>query len=333
MLRRILTINAGPKKLAEVFALVSRILMDRSSDSTKLRTAGLALFILFLSAALEAQVVRMSSPIGSQVKVSSLELEGVVLIPWSNPMFEQAFQPGRAKGFDLILPFTAVVKNNTEQPIIAYSVVWTGSDGELKGIRSVFDFSSLAAGTGLLAHSMAIVSPSRSLEAGGLYWDEKQAGATKLIADRFSNEKVVNIILDAAVFADGTAVGPDDAHWIPRWKAWLNAEKEVLQTVVKCAPADLTRTLQHLSASPVPLSTKTDESFSNHQAAAQVAILADRSSTYAECLSLAKKYFVLSITAELKEGTTSTIENLKGILQSKTYPQFHRKGEKSDDLR
>jgi hypothetical protein len=57
------------------------------------------------------------------VTVLSLESEGVALIPWTHPGLES----GRAKEFDPILPYTVVIQNNTEEEIIAYSVVWKHS--------------------------------------------------------------------------------------------------------------------------------------------------------------------------------------------------------------
>ena len=70
--------------------------------------------------------------------------------------------------------------------------------------------------------------------------------------------------------------------------------------------------------------------FTNGQGGAltEAAILADRSGTYEECLSLAKQYYALSISAEMKDGQMSTLENLRNILRTKTSPQVHRKDRK-----
>jgi hypothetical protein len=63
-----------------------------------------------------------------------------------------------------------VIKNESEQEVISYSVVWNCRDvdgGVDRPVRSVFDFSDLQPGSHLLPQSTQIVSILMSLEAGG----------------------------------------------------------------------------------------------------------------------------------------------------------------------
>src|ERR1017187_8038566 len=59
------------------------------------------------------------------IVVSSLDDQGVVLLTSSHPSFAAAWQHGRAKGLDVVLPYTVVINNNSSREVIAYAVMWT----------------------------------------------------------------------------------------------------------------------------------------------------------------------------------------------------------------
>ena len=48
---------------------------------------------------------------------------------------------------------------------------------------------------------------------------------------RLHSGATIEIALDAVLFADGSAIGPDTEDQIPKWKAWNEAEKEVYTKV------------------------------------------------------------------------------------------------------
>ena len=259
------------------------------------------------------------------ITISSLGRDGVVLLPSSHPEFESAFKAGRAKEYDPILPYTVVIKNNTDEEIIAYSVLWncTDADGHFtRSRRTVVNFSNLAPGANLIPHATEIVSMLSGLEAGGQRADFATVSRIDKDAARFSQQRDVNIALDAVLFADGSAIGPDAAHSIPRWKAWLDAEKEVLMAATRMSPSELQPGLRRLAEPGVEIVRRSNGDLRNF---ADLSIMADHSDNYAECLILARGFFALAILDELEHGHMPTMENIRGILRSKRYPIVHRK--------
>jgi hypothetical protein len=288
------------------------------------RTGGFRIAFRALTMFAVLGTIGISTMSGNQplVTVTGLESEKLLLLSASSPGFEPAFQPGRLEGYDRLLPFTVVIKNESDQEVIAYSVVWNcrNLDGSVdKPVRSVFDFSDLRPGTHLPPRSTQIVSISTSLEAGGRAWDPC---ADKLIA-LYAKYQDIHIALDAAVFADGSSVGPDTSHWIPRWRAWIDAEKEVFTEATQSVPSE-TISIMHRMAEPGSvLARRLSSGELGHFTA--FAVLADRSGSYAECLELARGYFASAIIEEIEHGGLPTIENLRSILRSKVYPDVHSK--------
>lgn len=206
-------------------------------------------FLLVIAVALLLSMPMMSAS-EPLVRVSSLESQGVVLLSWSHPDFARAFKPGRAMEFDAILPYTVVIKNDTDQEVIAYSVVWycTGADGwVVRQPRTVFNFSTLRPGTNLRPHSAEVVSFLLALEAGGLHVDPPTEAAMNKAVTFYSQQAAIRISLEAVLFEDGSAFGTDDIGWIQRWKAWLEAEKEVFSKAAQTSPPEVSDILRRMA--------------------------------------------------------------------------------------
>ena len=257
-----------------------------------------------------------------RITISSLESDDILLMGPSSPEFDAAFKPGRLREYDGVLPYTVVIKNASPQEVIAYSVVWNGNKARgsvTLSVRSVYDFSNLQPGAHLRPQSREIVSMSMSLEAGGLHWDPY---VEHLIA-LYSECAEVNIALDAVLFSDGSASGADTAGWIPRWKAWLDAEKEVLTKVAEASPSQVRDLLHNLaergSAIARVQSAGADPPFS------VMAVLADHANSYEECLDLARAYFALSTIDQLDSVGAQALADIRATLLKKQYPAVHRK--------
>ena len=82
--------------------------------------------------------VAMSQP---AVTFSGLEAAGVRLLPSTSPEFKQALDPAWPKGLHALLPFAALIKNDTDQPIIGYTIRWNASGQVEAGELNRFDFS------------------------------------------------------------------------------------------------------------------------------------------------------------------------------------------------
>jgi len=262
-----------------------------------------------------------------RITLSPPGFEGVALLSSSHPDFRAALKPARARQYDVVLPYSVAVRNDTEQEIIAYSVVWSCADANGRvghAERSVNSFATLGEGTGLMPHATQIVSLLPAAEAGTSEWNAAGEAATQHLVASLSSRAAIRISLDAVLFADGGFVGSDTADWAPRWKAWLNAEKEVFSAVVQAPRADAPALLRRL-AEP-GLAAALMYSHESVDRPEQLGAIADRSArNYTDCLALAKGYFALSILDELNQGTLPTLENVRHILGTKRYPDVHRK--------
>jgi hypothetical protein len=271
-------------------------------------------FMSFLIMALFGQAPKQ------RITISSLEQDGIVLLPPSHPDFEAAFEPGRAKEYDELIPYTVVIKNNTDHAIIAYSVVWFCWDA---GGRPAKPTRSVIGGPPLAPRQTRAVSFNMALEAGGRSWDTSTEAAVKQNLRMLSKQTAVDIVLDAAVFDDGMAVGPDTEGWIARWSAQMDAEKEVFTAAVESSSGDLQSRLRRLMEPGEAIVRERLKEGANNPG--QFAALAAHSKGYADCVALQRGYFALSILNELATGNQPTIDNLRGILGSKRYPAIHRK--------
>jgi hypothetical protein len=272
-----------------------------------------------IASMLAAAVIVCGPPMSAsapRVTVSSLDAYKVVLLPWPHPDFARALKPGMAKEFDALLPYTAVIKNDSDREVIAYSVLWNcvGVEGRATtAARTVDTFSILQRGANFLPHSSEVVSLQLSLEAGASQVDMTTKVSVDRLVDIFSQQISIDISLDAVLFDDGSAVGSDRAGWIPRWKAWLDAEREVLTTAVQSSDTERINILRQFAT--------------GDQDPGKLAALANHSADYGECLAHAKGYFSRSLLKELEEGNGETaMKNVRNIIGSKTYPSVHRMG-------
>src|SRR5438552_11168905 len=96
-----------------------------------------------------------------RITVSSLESEGVVLLSYGHPDFGRVFPEQEAPEYDALLPYTVVIRNDTDREITAYSVVWysTAPDGLVtKKLRTTLP------GVNLRPHLTQVVSLMLTLE-------------------------------------------------------------------------------------------------------------------------------------------------------------------------
>lgn len=259
------------------------------------------------------------------ITISSLDEVGVVLLPPSHPEFAAGLRPGRKAEFDVIMPYTAVIKNRSEREVIAYTVLWklTGSDGQtLIQTRSVYNFSNLRAGANLPSSASDLVF-TFSVESGRSWNAGVEADVTRLV-DIYSRQKAIRIVLDAVLFNDGSAFGPNQSHSIEKWQAWLEAEEAVFTEATAASPAEVKDVLRRLAEPGLALQRK--ELGKESSDPGLFGVMVDRSSKPAEYLTLAKGYFALSMLREIDERGDSVVRNnILAVLRSKQYPKVHRK--------
>jgi hypothetical protein len=136
-------------------------------------------------------------------------------------------------------------------------------------------------------------------------------------------------VLDAALFADGSSVGPDTSQLVPRWKAWIDAEKDVFTKATQSVPSETVSMLHHIAEPGSAIARRLSSGQLGHFS--ELAVLADHSGSYAECLELARGYFASAILDEIEHSSLPTIENVRSILRSKIYPDVHSKYGEGED--
>ncbi|MGH9809632.1 MAG: hypothetical protein ACRD9W_20670, partial [Terriglobia bacterium] len=183
---------------------------------------------------LSSAVVLMAQP---AVTVKSLidEEPRVYLLPPTSPEFAKAVA---ASPYDLIRqvtplhPYSAVMVNDTNQDVFAYAVGWKGTDDVGKDLGQTFETGSLYtlpfAPSDVPAHSAAVLLPRigpADVAASRRPERVQEALGKQLVY--LGRYRSLTITLQAVLFNDGLAVGQDPLHFIPRWKAHLDATKEI----------------------------------------------------------------------------------------------------------
>ena len=311
---------AGPA-LAQPFVAVRGVAEEAHTvmtpSASRRAILGIAALALACGDAMSASEAR--------VTVSSLDSDGVALLPSSHPDFGRAFRPGRAKGFDALLPYTTVIRNGTDREIIAFSVVYycTKNGGKIVTPSiNVFNFGNIDFSIGLPPGSAKIVSLSPELARGGASWSPRTEADVKLLTDGYVSYAAIRISLEAVLFADGTAIGPDGANWIHRWKAWLEAEQDVYSKAAQSAPSELRPLLRRLAE---PATDRVRAHGGVGATSAWFGTLATHSENYTECVDLLRGVYATDMLTDLDDGLISPIERVRTILVSKQYPKVHRK--------
>ncbi len=65
---------------------------------------------------------------GPIITTGSIEAERVFLLPSTGTEFAKALDPHRDREFDVLLPYAALLKNDSDQNLIGYSIRWICQD-------------------------------------------------------------------------------------------------------------------------------------------------------------------------------------------------------------
>jgi hypothetical protein len=260
------------------------------------------------------------------VTILSLQKQGVVLLPSTHQDFvNRSSMTNRAPECGVLDPYTVLIANQTDREIIAYTVLWHAISPEGKvttQTRAVFDFSDLRPGNHLGPKDNEFVYILPVIEAGKI-----SNSATQATIDHefefYSRQKAVQITLDAVLFADGVAIGPDESGWIDRWRAWLDAEQTVFTDAIT-PPAGHAIPIMQAHLEPA-LQRHIQLYHAEPPDAGRLAILADHAADYQECLDWAKGYFALRILKDMERSGDGAVKlNLTNILRLKAYPRVRK---------
>lgn len=213
---------------------------------------------------------------------------------------------------------------------MAFSVIWYSwyTDGSMRRpARSVNGFSGLGKPV-VAAHSTQVVSLITALEADASRWSPSIGAAVDSLVGSFSRDVVdLNIVLDAAAFRDGGFVGADNEKWSQRWRANIDAEREVFTAVTEASEADRASVLQGLAAPGLTRARVfTGGRPSPHFS--EFGVRADRADSYEECLDFERAYFALAVLDELGQGRADTMDKIRSALRSKVYPVIRKRKER-----
>lgn len=170
--------------------------------------------------------------------LSPLDKVGVRLLPFESPEFQAALPSDRDKKFDYLLHYSAMLSDNTDQSIIAYTILWncTDSTGKVRVSEDAwFNFSAFPSARHLSAHRSKFVS----VLTGDSFDSPRVFSEAPEEPPMFTKQKSVEIVLSAVLFADGTAVGDDARGWISRWSAFLSAQQDVISAAASSPPGKL----------------------------------------------------------------------------------------------
>jgi hypothetical protein len=157
-------------------------------------------------------------------------LDGLGIIPPTNPEFDALASPllGRISDVALKLkPMLILVSNESEETVVSFSKTWhvVHGDGRTSTFRDHTSFPLAVCGDVLgRQHADGLAPGSSRIEAHGVvihgwkdldqYFDQFLpqfvAQKERVLADAVT----LRIDLNAAIFADGTLVGPDDESWL-----------------------------------------------------------------------------------------------------------------------
>jgi hypothetical protein len=171
------------------------------------------------------------------------DADGVKLIPPTAPEFDDLARPLIGERVaDTVLqlkPMLFIVSNESSQPVVSYSKFWriTYADGRTGNIRSHTSFPEAVCGDVLISNDPQALRPGdKRIEASGIvihgaglldpYYDQFLA---QFVAEKnatLHNARNLSTELNAAIFADGTSIGRDEAFWLSEMFARRIAAKQ-----------------------------------------------------------------------------------------------------------
>ena len=244
-----------------------------------------------------------------------LENDGVSLLGLRSPEFIAALDARRDTKADVLLPYSVLVSNRSKLGIIAYSLTWRCHDGSGKIVPhniTRWDFRALNVGLG--PGRSKLFSIVRGVGTPSTEPDER----IRTIAGFYERQESIEVQLDLAVFADGRAAGPDPDHWLPRLRAWMEAERDLQSGVAGLRRPEDVEAFVLSAARSVDLSDP-------GKATADLARRVNTARSFGEAYGLARTYFAawMALGAQ-KSGYGAVLEQVRQNMTSRRYPVIHR---------
>ena len=182
-------------------------------------------------------------------------LDGLVITSPVSPEFDELARPliGRVADIGLQLkPLLIVVTNESAKTVVAFSRTWRVTyPGRLHEYRDHTSFPEAVCGDVLVSDRPASMQPGgRRVEAKGLViqgWGEGPGGEyydqflPQFVVEKnqmLKNATELRIELNAAIFGDGTLVGPDDDSWLSDlFSSYVSTKQYWYRTIIAALDA------------------------------------------------------------------------------------------------
>jgi hypothetical protein len=265
------------------------------------------------------------------IAVTGLPAERILLLPPSSPEVQGVARTGDVR--DSLLPYLAAVRNDSGQDILAYEVHWTCTDASGKTTTASAGVASFlfrhwsgadpppsvpADGTVLTLAGVGGADPSALMKSVA------QDQAEGLLA-YYSGQRTIVITLEAALLADGTAVGPDSGHAVPKWKAYLDAERDVFGLVAKLTPSQLNEGLRPW-VDEGATRARAYGAADRPSAASLGGVAMMSASTYEDAYVLLRGSMAAETIQKAEQfGAETWVGRIRSYVGNRRYPNIHRK--------
>lgn len=180
-------------------------------------------------------------------------LDGLSLVSPVDPAFDDLATPllGRIATLGLQLkPFLVILRNETTETVASYSMTWrvTHISGQVSTFRNLASFPHVVCGGAFISpHPPGVAPGSPRLEANGIVihgWGNLDEYYDQFLP-QFVNDKNrtlaravdLQIELDAAIFGDGSLVGPDEGSFVAEnFGEYVRATQDWVPRRHRCSP-------------------------------------------------------------------------------------------------
>jgi hypothetical protein len=272
-----------------------------------------------LNAALALSLLPCSLMLASPPKLNlqSLPEHGLLLIASSDPAFQQALNPDRDKTGDAILPYAVALQNNSARPLLGYTITWTWQNATGKLVTDTltqYDYqhwNALPAGRTTVA---SIVSYFNQPNA------EVDKAAVQRVADIYGGQANITVSLDAAIFGDGQAVGPDFRNWVSYVKARVDAQRDLRVAISQSAPENLREQLDAFVARSLSLLPPDAP-----QDPGRIEAMARHEIDYARRYLLEQGFLAAMMEKSVQQGEEkAAIDHYRALVSNEILPTIHR---------
>ncbi len=142
--------------------------------------------------------------------------------------------------------------------------------------------------------------------------------------EQYRQQRSIQISLDSVLFSDGTAVGPDSAQWIDKWRAEIDAFTLVWRTYVDSSADEARAALIDLAQPAFRIHRESEHREPLNYTVFQV--MAEHAPGYAQSLDLYKGYYAIYLLNQINEAGDEVVRKpATQFSESAWYPPIRRK--------